>query len=156
MSDAMRRLSRRQLPEAESGFDKYSSLLHILQGEEEFILDKDGFIVGSNLEAVNVTGYEEYEIMGKHISMFYRQDECEKATADLEKACRLGTAIVTGMRVKKRGVNFWAKMKIKFIAPTQPESHHYRVILQEATHRYLSKERISNLRDEYFAIFTNP
>src|SRR5882757_6358828 len=114
MNDATPRVSRPRLPEAESMLNKHASLLHILNGEEEFILDQDGFIIGSNLEAVNVTGYEEYEIIGKPISIFYLPDEREKAKSDLEKAYRLGNTIVTGMRVKKRGVSFWAKMKIKF------------------------------------------
>ncbi len=115
MSEARQGLPKYQARDGETIFSKHSSLLHILNSEEEFILDHDGFIVGSNLEAVNVTGYEEYEIIGKHISVFYPADEREKARADLEKACRLGSAIVTGLRVKKRGVNFWAKMKIKFL-----------------------------------------
>jgi len=156
MNDAPNKVSRRKAPESESAFNKYNSLLHILNGEEEFILDQDGFIIGSNLEAVNVTGYEEYEIIGKHISLFYRPDETEKAKADLEKAYRLGNTIVTGLRVKKRGVIFWAKMKIKLVTPAHPAGPSFRVILQDATHRAISKERIRTLRDEYLAIFNNP
>ena len=133
MNDATSRVSRPRLTEAESMLNKHTSLLHILNGEEEFILDQAGFIIGSNLEAVNVTGYEEYEVIGKHISIFYRPDESEKATSDLEKAYRLGNTIVTGMRVKKRGVNFWAKMKIKFIARPCQADPSFSVILQDAT-----------------------
>jgi signal transduction histidine kinase/hemoglobin-like flavoprotein len=58
--------------------------------------------------------------------------------------------------VKKRGVNFWAKMKIKFLEPIQPDGPSFKVILQDATHRALSKERIRTLKDEYLAIFNNP
>jgi len=57
---------------------KYTSLLHILNGEEEFTLDQKRFIISSNLEAVNVTGYEEHEIIGKHISVFYQPEDFEK------------------------------------------------------------------------------
>src|SRR6266436_1541697 len=115
MDNATHRESKRYATEEESVFNKYASLLHILHGEEEFALDQYGFIIGSNLEAVNVTGYEEYEVIGKHISVFYRLEEREKAKVDLEKARRLGNTVVAGLRVKKRGVIFWAKMKIKFI-----------------------------------------
>lgn len=156
MNDATDRVLKRSASETESIFHKHTSLLHILNGEEEFALNQEGFIIGSNLEAVNVTGYEEYEIIGKHISVFYRPEESEKATADLEKACRLGNTVVTGLRVKKRGVIFWAKMKIKFIASTKPDSPSFTVILKDATHRELSKERIRTLRDEYLSIFNNP
>ncbi len=156
MNSASHTISKNNSPETESVYNKNSSLLHILNGEEEFILNQNGFIIGSNLEAVNVTGYEEYEIVSKHISIFYLPDECEKARADLEKACRLGSTVVTGLRVKKRGVNFWAKMKIKFIDSSEPDAPSFKVILQDATHRALSKERIRTLKDEYLAIFNNP
>lgn len=156
MTGIARSVTKRKESEAENGFDKYSSLLHILNGEEEFMLDQHGLIIGSNLEAVNVTGYEEYEIIGKHISIFYLPEEMGKATADLEKAQRIGSTVVTGLRVKKRGVNFWAKMKIKHVNPTLPEGPRFNVILQDSTHRVLSKERIRSLKDEYLAIFNNP
>jgi PAS domain S-box-containing protein len=156
MNEATDRIPKRHLPEADNALSKYTSLLHILNGEEEFILNQVGYIIGSNLEAVNVTGYEEHEIIGRHISIFYRSEEIEKAQTDLEKARRLGNTVVTGMRVKKRGVNFWAKMKIKFLVPAQPDGPRFQVILQDATHRALSKERIRTLRDEYLAIFNNP
>ncbi len=154
MSNAIHGITKRNANETE--FTKHSSLLHILNGEEEFVLNEKGIIISSNLEAVNVTGYEEYEILGKHISIFYRSDEAHKATLDLEKALRLGSTIVTGLRVKKRGVNFWAKMKIKFLASAKPAGPYFIVILQDATHRALSKERIRTLRDEYLSIFNNP
>jgi hypothetical protein len=37
---------------------KYPYHFPILRGEEEFLLNFDGFIVSSNLEEVNVTGYD--------------------------------------------------------------------------------------------------
>ena len=156
MDNTLKRILKRDLSEEESALNKYTSLIHILNGEEEFILDPNGFIIGSNLEAVNVTGYEEYEIIGKHISIFYVPDEHEKAIEDLEKANRLGNTVITGMRVKKRGVNFWARMKIKSFNSSQADSPGYKVILKDATHRAISKERLRTLRDEYLAIFNNP
>jgi len=156
MNDSTTRLTNRTTPDGENIYNKYASLIHILNGEEEFMLDQAGFIMSSNLEAVNVTGYEEFEIMGKHISIFYRPEECEKASADLEKASRLGSSIVTGLRVKKRGVNFWAKMKIKFLHSSESNSPSFKVILQDTTHRALSKERTRTLRDEYLSLFNNP
>ncbi len=156
MNDAPDSISKRNATDQESILKKYTSLLHILNGEEEFTLDQNGFIISSNLEAVNVTGYEEHEIIGKHISVFYQPEDFEKAKADLEKAFRVGSTVVTGVRVKKRQVIFWAKMKIKHISSSQHENGGFLVILQDATHRALSKERIRTLRDEYLAIFNNP
>ncbi|HTH58073.1 MAG TPA: ATP-binding protein [Cyclobacteriaceae bacterium] len=152
MKDATTRVPKNRESNQDPAIKKYASLLHILNGEEEFLLDREGLILSSNLEAVNVTGYEEHEIIGKHISIFYPSDEKDKASADLEKACRLGSSIASGLRIKKRDVIFWARMKIKFNA----DDGTFRVILQDATHRALSKERIRTLKEEYLAIFNNP
>jgi PAS domain S-box-containing protein len=134
---------------------KRESLIRILKGEEEFILDSNGIVISSNLEAVNVTGYEEYEVVGKHISMFYLPEESNKAKMDLERATRLAGTIVTGMRLKKRGVAFWAKMKINLIG-SETTVPRFKVVLQDTTHRELSKDRFNTLRDEYLTLFNNP
>ena len=136
--------------------EKYISLIHILKGQEEFILNKDGFIIGSNLEAVNITGYEEYEVLSKHISILYPTEETDKAKADLTKAAKMGQIFVTGLRIKKRGVPFWAKMKIECLHSFEPGGPRFKVILKDATHRELSKARIRTIKDEYLALFNNP
>jgi PAS domain S-box-containing protein len=139
------------LPELE----KYLSLIATLKGYEEFLLDADGIIVSSNLEAVNITGYEEYEVIGKHLSMFYPAEELSKAAEDLNKASLLGSTVVMGMRLKKRGATFWAKMKIVFVS-CEGSKVRFRVTLQDNTHRTLSKMRVQSIRDEFLTIFNNP
>ncbi|MGC4020760.1 MAG: ATP-binding protein [Cyclobacteriaceae bacterium] len=139
-----------------NAIEKHNSLIHILKGFEEFILDINGVIVSSNLEAVNITGYEEREVIGEYIGILYNTDEQEKAKSDLEKAARLRHCVVTGIRRKKRGTAFWAKMKIKSTFDSFDRLTGYKVVLQDATHRALSKARVQTLRDEYLAIFNNP
>lgn len=145
-----------QTAERELTFNKISSLIHILQGVEEFMLSDEGYILGSNLEAANVTGYEEYEIIGKHISIFYCPDELGKAMADLERARSQKSIVTTGLRVKKRGISFWGRMRIQFIPSPNHEGPRFKVILQDATHKAISRLRIQNLREDYLAIFNNP
>jgi PAS domain S-box-containing protein len=135
---------------------KFNSLIHILKGHEEFRLDTNGFIISSNLEAVNITGYEEWEILGKHIDIFYAEDEKGKVLDDLEKAGRLNLCVISGLRMKRKGIPFWAKMKILTLRDEGNTLIGYKVILQDATHRALSNARVRNLKDEYLAIFNNP
>jgi PAS domain S-box-containing protein len=136
-------------------FEKHLSLIHILKGQEEFLLNDQGIIISSNLEAVNITGYEEFEIIGRHISIFYLAAEEEKARVDLEKAANLGQIFVTGLRVKKRGTTFWAKMQISKVQG-DANTIHFKVIVQDATHRALSNLRVQTIKDEYLTIFNNP
>ncbi|HEU5291328.1 MAG TPA: ATP-binding protein, partial [Cyclobacteriaceae bacterium] len=146
-----------EIPKEENTeYEKYSSLLRILQCQEEFWLDSDGIIVSSNLEAVNITGYEEYEVLGRHISFFYLKEEKDKAETDLAKAENFGQTFVTGLRVKKRGAPFWAKMRINRIDSDLPKKPRFKVVLQDTTHRALSNLRVRTIKDEYLAIFNNP
>jgi PAS domain S-box-containing protein len=135
--------------------DKYLSLINTLKGREEFLLDENGIIISTNLEAVNITGYEEYEVIGKHFSIFYLDEEKEKALKDLQRAMALGQIVVTGLRVKKRGIRFWAKMKVVHAVEKYPRGF-FKVLLQDSTHRALSNLRVQSIRDEYLAIFNNP
>jgi PAS domain S-box-containing protein len=136
--------------------EKYSSLIHILKSQEEFWLNSSGVIISSNLEAVNITGYEEYEVIGKHISFFYLPEESDKAGTDLENAARFGQTFVSGIRVKKRGATFWGKMRITAIDATNPQDPRYKVLLHDATHRAISNLRVRTIKDEYLSIFNNP
>jgi PAS domain S-box-containing protein len=135
--------------------EKYLSLIGTLKGREEFLLDENGIIISSNLESVNITGYEEFEVIGKHFSMFYMAEEKEKAFKDLVRAISLKQIIVTGLRVKKRGVTFWAKTKIRYSTDTHGRTF-FKVAVQDTTHRALSNMRVQSIRDEYLAIFNNP
>ena len=136
--------------------NKYQSLINILKGHEEFILDSNGVIISSNLEAVNITGFEEHEVIGKGIDLFYTDDEKLKAVSDLKKAARMKQITVAGIRQKKRGISFWAKMKIQALQDLRGELKGYKVTLQDATHRALSQARVQSIKDEYLTIFNNP
>ena len=120
--------------------DKYNSLIHILKGHEEFTLNKEGIIISSNLEAVNITGYEEHEVIGKPISLFYHKGEKEKAISDLDKAARFKQSVVTGIRLKKRDTAFWARMKITALYDEQNKFIDHRFT------RYIVK-KITGLQD---------
>lgn len=134
---------------------KYASLMNILKGHEEYILDEQGVILSTNLEAVNITGYEEFEVIGKHISILYKDEEIEKAFLDLKKASKLGKIIVAGLRLKKRKTPFWAKMTIE-VRRDQEKKPGFTVTLKDGTHRALANLRVRTMRDEYLSIFNNP
>jgi PAS domain S-box-containing protein len=139
-----------KLDETDSEFEKYSSLISILKGFEEYMIDLGGMIIGSNLEAVNITGYEEWEVIGKHISMFYTAEDqlTGQPLLDLEKAEERGSVIVSGLRVKKRNSSFWAKIKIRKLLSEEGLHMGYKRSLQDATHKAVTNHRIRKIKDE--------
>jgi PAS domain S-box-containing protein len=146
---------RSDLESSES--DKFRCLLNTLKGHEEFVLDRFGIIISSNLEAVTITGYEEWEIIGKHISIFYAEEDqlAQKPEEDLEKTARLRKYISSGFRVKKRGDRFWAKMKFESLLKEEGTMAGYRVILFDSTHRVMYSMSTRRIKDEYLNLFNS-
>lgn len=157
MNTELNRVNTTGSEEASSSneFEKFKSLIATLKGQEEYLLDDTGIIISTNLEAVNVTGYEEYEVIGKHFSIFYPLEEKWRVEEDLKKAIIQNSIVVTGLRLKKKGSTFWAKMKIKYTAEDLNRSF-FKVTLQDTTHRALSNIRMQAFRDEFLTIFNNP
>jgi PAS domain S-box-containing protein len=137
--------------------DKFQSLLNTLKGCEEFVLNEAGVIISSNLESVTITGYEEWEIIGRPIGFFYSpEDQAEnKPQKDLEKTAKLGKYISSGFRIKKRGAQFWAKMKYFALYNEDHKIIGYKVVLSDTTHRAMYTLNSRIIKDEYLSLFNN-
>jgi PAS domain S-box-containing protein len=160
MADASKEIAQeapRELP-CVGDNDRLNSIVNIFKGVEEFILDSLGKIVSSNLEAVTITGYEEWEVMGRHFSIFYSVEDQIKRTFedDLEKAARQGFCYTSGVKMKKRNSPFWAKMKIEAISDGSEIVSGYRVTIQDSTHKAIYSHNLNLVRDEYLNLFNNP
>jgi PAS domain S-box-containing protein len=145
------------LPDTQEA-DRINSILNIFKGVEEYVLDLNGTIVSSNLEAVTITGYEEWEVIGRHFSIFYSiEDQIKRVyEEDLEKANQHGSCFSSGMRVKKRNSPFWAKLKFEAHRENDGSVSCYRLTIQDATHKAIYSHNLSLVKDEYLNLFNNP
>jgi len=77
-----------------------------------YMLDTGGFIVSWNAGAERFKGYTASEVIGKHFSLFYTEED--KQSAMPEKALRSsaaeGTFEAEGWRLRKDGSRFWASV----------------------------------------------
>ncbi|WP_226022832.1 PAS domain-containing protein [Halomicrobium salinisoli] len=82
-----------------------------------FMLDPDGTVASWNQGARRIKGYDEDEIVGRHFSAFYtEEDRAEDVPeANLEKAAEQGRAEDEGWRVRADGSRFWANVVITAI-----------------------------------------
>jgi PAS domain S-box-containing protein len=137
--------------------DRYASLCNILRGYEEFILNLEGIIISSNLEAVNITGYEEWEIMSKHFSIFYPNEDnaLGRPDEDLVTVRDYGKIFYSGWRVKKKGISFWAKIRITALRDDNQQVSGYRMVIKDTTHNAIYNYRVKRVRDEYLNLFNN-
>jgi PAS domain S-box-containing protein len=75
-----------------------------------FMTDPNGYVISWNIGADHITGYKDYEIIGKHISTLYIDADIKtgEAFGNLNKTLKNGSHETQGLRIKKDGVIFWA------------------------------------------------
>lgn len=137
--------------------DRFSSFCNTLRGYEEFILNCEGTIISSNLEAVNITGYEEWEVIGKHFSLFYLPVDIDAGRPDEDLCCarEAGRIFYSANRIKKKGISFWAKVRITTMRDQIGMLTGYRMVIKDTSHNALYNYRVKRVRDEYLNLFNN-
>jgi PAS domain S-box-containing protein len=113
-----------------------------------FMLDKEGIVRSWNEGARRIKGYEAHEIIGKHFSTFYPQQDKDnqKPTFELRKAQDMGRYEEEGWRVRKDGSRFWANV---VITPLHDEGKllGFAKITRDLTQRKLQEENLQQLLD---------
>ncbi|SPQ20813.1 a9ee11a8-51fd-454b-9ba8-be744ac0d774 [Thermothielavioides terrestris] len=79
-----------------------------------FLLDTKGIVVTWNIGAELLKGYTRDDIVGKHFSVFYGQEDLDikKPEVELEMCLRHGRVEDEGWRYRKDGSRFWANVTI--------------------------------------------
>lgn len=75
-----------------------------------FMLDPNGYIMSWNPGAEHIKGYREEEVIGKHISIFYRPEDIKagEPSNNLKEALKRGTFHSEGWRIRRDKSEFWA------------------------------------------------
>ena len=86
-----------------------------------FMLDQEGYILTWNLGAENINGYKADEIIGKHFSIFYPEEDLEwgKPAYELKVAAEVGRFEDEDWRLRKDGTRFWANVVITALRDAQ-------------------------------------
>jgi PAS domain S-box-containing protein len=79
-----------------------------------FMLDVDGFVANWNAGAQRIKGYTEADIVGRHFSVFYSDDDRDSGlpARALERARTTGSFEAEGWRLRQDGTRFWANVVI--------------------------------------------
>src|SRR4051812_47994848 len=93
--------------------EQFRLLVNSISDYAMFVLDPTGRIVTWNSGAQRIKGYAPNEIIGKHFSCFYPEEERETRPAQqLREAEAKGSAHDEGWRVRKDGQCFWASVTV--------------------------------------------
>jgi len=107
-----------------------------------FMLDPQGKITSWNQGAERVKGYRAAEIIGKHFSCFYPEEDVRsgKPQRELEIAAREGSFEQEGWRVRKDGSRFWADVVITALRDHRGALVGFAKITRDATERMRAEE----------------
>jgi PAS domain S-box-containing protein len=142
-----RKMTERTLRESEERFR-----LHI-QGVQEyaiFQLDPMGYVVSWNAGAERLKGYTSEEIIGKHFSLFYPQEDLlnDKPHHILSEAARQGQMEDEGWRIRKDGSRFWANVVVSALRDVKGNLHGFAKLTRDMTERREKWEAVKQAKLE--------
>ena len=131
--------------------DQFRLLVEGVQDYAIFMLDVNGCVVTWNAGAHRIKGYTSEEIIGKHFSIFYPEEDLKSGKADweLEVAEREGRFEDEGWRVRKDGSKFWANVIITAIRDDRGELIGFGKVTRDFTERREQEEHL-RLSEERF------
>ncbi len=118
-----------------------------------FLLDRQGVVSSWNRGAERLKGYAASEILGKHFSCFYpEEDVCRgKPQQQLEVAAAEGRVEDEGWHVRKDGSRFWANGVITAIGDDQGKVIGFTKVTRDFTERRRAEEAIQRTNTELSA-----
>jgi PAS domain S-box-containing protein len=107
-----------------------------------FMLDPDGNIASWNSGAQKIKGYLPEEIIGKHFSRFYMEEDIRnrKPDRELEIAREEGSVEDEGWRVRKDGTRFWASVVITAVYDSHGTLRGFAKVTRDITDRKHAEE----------------
>ncbi|HEY2828667.1 MAG TPA: PAS domain S-box protein [Thermoanaerobaculia bacterium] len=107
-----------------------------------FMLDTEGHIASWNAGAHRIKGYTADEIIGKHFSIFYPEEDIRsgKPPRELEIAREYGVYEEEGWRLRKDGSRFWANVVITAVHDEQGRLRGFAKVTRDITDRKEAEE----------------
>lgn len=119
--------------------DTYHLIVDAIQDYAIFMLDVDGYVLTWNNGAHRLKRYNAQEIIGRHFSVFYTQEDLQtrKPERALEIALAQGRVEDEFWRVRKDGSRFWASV---IITALHKDGRHvgFAKVTRDLTERYMS------------------
>ena len=135
--------------------DQLEVINNIFNGLEEYWINLEGIIVATNLEAVTISGYQESEIIGKHISVLFTKDIDLLSNIRSENYEIIADELHTETTLLKRkdGTKFIGKITITVIS--KDGSNSIRMTVQDRTYKTIQRKRMKQLESHFNSLFHN-
>lgn len=130
----------------------YEQLVRTVVDYAIYMLDLNGQIVSWNAGAERIKGYSAEEVIGKHFSMFFtEQDSLDGRPGFLvSEALKQGRAQDEGWRVRKDGTQFWALVALDVVRSPEGEVIGLAKITRDITDRREAALQLDAMRAQLF------
>ena len=141
-----------KLPTGGAAYDPelYRLLIECVRDYAIFALDVTGHIRTWNPGAQHLKGYAADEIIGRHFSVFYPEEDMawDKPSYELKEAARVGRFEDEGWRLRKDGSRFWANVVITALHDSKGRLVGFGKVTRDLTERRKREEQARELAAE--------
>jgi PAS domain S-box-containing protein len=118
-----------------------------------FQIDKEGVVTTWNSGAQRIKGYTADEIIGRHFSLFYTEEDRQTGIPmrNLAIAAREGKCDAEGWRVRKDGSRFWALVVIDPIRDEAGELVGFAKVTRDITERMEAQRALRETQEQLAA-----
>ena len=122
-----------------------------------FMLDTEGRVVSWNAGAERIKGYRAEEIIGRHFSVFYPENDIKSGVPmrHLADALARGRVEVEGWRLRGDGGRFWADVNITALHDREGRHCGFVKVVHDVTERRNSEESLRKGRNMFEKLFEN-
>lgn len=128
----------------------YRLLIERVEDYAIFALDAAGHVRTWNRAAQRMKGYTADEIIGRHFSVFYPEEDLswDKPGFELKEAARVGRFEDEGWRLRKDGSRFWANVVITALYDSEGRLAGFGKVTRDLTERRRREEKERELAIE--------
>jgi PAS domain S-box-containing protein len=132
---------------------RYRRLVEAVVDYAIFQLDMAGHVATWNPGAQQIKGYKPEEIVGKHFSTFYTEEDRKAGvpTRALAEAAEKGRFEAEGWRVRKDGTKFWASVVIDRIEDDDGNLVGFAKVTRDVSERKEAQDRLRQVQDQLAA-----
>ena len=141
-----------ELSDALGDAERFQLLVGAVRDYAIYMLDSTGHIVSWNAGAERFKGYQAEEVIGRHFSLFYTDEDREKRIPEfaLMTAHTSGKFETEGWRVRKDGSRFWAHVVIDPITDPDGNLIGFAKITRDLTERREAQDKLEKAKEALF------
>src|SRR5580658_948570 len=130
---------------------RYELLINAITDYAIYMLDPAGLVSSWNAGAQWIKGYKAGEIVGRHFSCFYTEEDRAAGAPDraLEIATREGRFESEGWRLRKGGNRFWASVIIDPIRTAEGELIGFAKITRDLSERRRAEAELRRSQEQF-------